>query len=60
MSVPSKPPIGSGIRKPSKMKNDNKVVIYGDSHSRGLPKKLKDKLPESVEVTGSTKPNCDI
>jgi hypothetical protein len=60
MSVPSKSQIGSSIRKPSKMKNDHKVVIYGDSHSQGLPERLKDKLPESVEVTGYTKPNCYI
>jgi hypothetical protein len=43
-----------------KMKSDGKVIIYGDSHSRGLPAKLKNKLPDSFEVIGYTKPNCDI
>jgi hypothetical protein len=39
---------------------DHKVVIYGDSHSRGLASNLKDKLPDSFEVIGYTKPNCNI
>jgi hypothetical protein len=32
------------------MKSDHKVVIYDDSHSRGLSARLKDKLPNSFEV----------
>jgi hypothetical protein len=60
MSVPSKSSVGSGNGKSGKMKSDHKVVIYGDSHSRGLSARLKDKLPDSFEVIGYTKPNCDI
>jgi hypothetical protein len=43
-----------------KMKSDGKVIIYGDSHSWGLSAKLKNKLRDSFEVIGYTKPNCDI
>jgi hypothetical protein len=32
----------------------------GNSHSQGLSAKLKNKLPDSFEVIGYTKPNCDI
>jgi hypothetical protein len=37
-----------------------KVVIVGDSHSRGLATRLKDKLLNSYEVVGYTKPNCGL
>jgi hypothetical protein len=60
MNVPSKSSVGSGNGKSSKMKSEHKVVIYGDSHSRGLSTRLKDKLPDSFEVIGHTKPNCGI
>jgi predicted phosphodiesterase len=36
------------------------VVILGDSHSQGLSAKLNDKLMNSFEVIGYTKPNCDL
>ena len=42
------------------VKSDHKVVIYGDSPSRVLSARLKDKLPKSFEVIGYTKPNCNI
>jgi lysophospholipase L1-like esterase len=41
-------------------KDDRKLVILGDSHARGLSDKLKDKLMNSFEVIGYTKPNCDL
>jgi hypothetical protein len=42
------------------MKKDvSKVAILGDSHSQGLSAKLKDKLLNSFEVIGYTKPNCE-
>lgn len=43
------------------MKKDvRKVVILGDSHARGLSDRLNDKLMNSFEVIGYTKPNCDL
>jgi hypothetical protein len=36
------------------------VVIYGDSHTRGLSARLSTKLSNSFEVIGYTKPNCDL
>jgi hypothetical protein len=39
-------------------KDVKKGVIFGDSHSRGLSAKVKDKLLNSFEVIGYTKPNC--
>jgi hypothetical protein len=47
-------------RECAKTVKDHKVLIYGDSHSRGLASNLKNKLPDSFEVVGYTKPNCDI
>jgi hypothetical protein len=41
-------------------KDVRKVVILGDSHSRGLSAKLNEKLMNSFEVIGYTKPNCDL
>jgi hypothetical protein len=40
-------------------KHVRKVVLLGDSHLRGLSGKLNDKLTNSFEVIGYTKPNCD-
>jgi hypothetical protein len=41
-------------------KDVSKVVILGDSHSRGLSAKLNEKLRNSFEVIGYTKPNCNL
>ncbi|XP_033607577.1 uncharacterized protein LOC117282363 [Cryptotermes secundus] len=60
MSVPSKPLIGDSNEKFSKIKREHKVLIYGDSHARGLSARLKNKLPDAFEVTGYTKPNCGL
>ncbi|PNF32780.1 hypothetical protein B7P43_G04509 [Cryptotermes secundus] len=60
MNDPRKSIIERRSEKASKMKRDHKVVIYGDSHARGLSSRLKDKLLDTFEVTGYTKPNCEL
>jgi outer membrane receptor for monomeric catechols len=58
--------VGSGINKvrfkgkPVNMTSDHKVIIYGDSHTRGLSVRLKGKIPDSFEVTGYTKTKSNI
>ncbi|PNF16255.1 hypothetical protein B7P43_G11638 [Cryptotermes secundus] len=42
------------------MSKDHKVLIYGDSHSRGLSSGLNNKLSDAFDVLGYTKPNCNI
>jgi hypothetical protein len=42
------------------MMSGHKVLIYGDSHMRGLSVRLKDKLSSECEMTGYTKPDCTI
>jgi hypothetical protein len=44
MNVPDKVVKGSANGMTVKMLKDHKVLIYGDSHSRGLSSRLKDKL----------------
>jgi hypothetical protein len=46
--------------KSATIKDVRKVVIFGDSHSRGLSAKLSAKLSNRYEVIGYTKPNCDM
>jgi hypothetical protein len=64
--TPKKSTVGNGNNKVRfkgksvNMKSDHKDVIYGDSHTRGLSVRLKDKLPDSFEVIGYTKPNSNI
>jgi hypothetical protein len=64
--TPKKTTVGSGNNKVRfkgksvNMKSNHKVVIYGDSHTRGLSVRLKDKLPDSFEVINYTKLNSNI
>ncbi|PNF35696.1 hypothetical protein B7P43_G17400 [Cryptotermes secundus] len=50
----------SGNGKIVKMSKDHKVLIYGDSHSRGLSSGLNNKLLDAFDVLGYTKPNFNI
>jgi hypothetical protein len=54
------PTIINGRTNSSKTMSDYKVLIYGDSHMRGISVRLKDKLSGEFEVTGYTNSNCNI
>jgi len=38
----------------------HKILVTGDSHVRGLSKKISNCLDDSFSVFGTTKPNADI
>jgi hypothetical protein len=48
------------VPKVSNEDESRRVVIYGDSHTRGCASKVKDNLNKTFNVTGLVKPGSDI